>query len=56
VRIAVTTVADLRSPFEDKELSSPWTEAVSADQVYERVRDVVLIKERELPSDLGLKL
>jgi len=29
---------------------------VSVDRVYERVRDVVLIKERELLSDLGLKL
>jgi len=29
---------------------------VSVDQVYERVRDIVLIKKRELLSDLRLKL
>ena len=54
--VAATSVANLLSPFKDKELSSLWTKAASADRVYERVRSAVLTKERELPSDLGLKL
>jgi len=56
VRVAATTVAGLGSPFKDKELSSLWTKAVSIDRVYKRVRDIILIKVRELLSDLGLKL